>query len=147
VLPAGLALTLLGLGVYVAVFFRHLPAGVIETADAGPIEAAAAARGALVAAMVLGGQVVILALRAPATAAMVGRTPADRGRHAALALAMLGAYVAVQLFPVTRRFFDLVPLDATEFLLIGAAVSLWAALLGWTWRARLLERFLGVRLG
>jgi cation-transporting ATPase E len=147
VVPAGLGLTLLGLGVYVAAFFTQLPVGPIDATDAGAFEAAAVARSTLAAAMVLGGQVVILALRAPATAAMVGGATADRGRHAALALAMLAAYVVVQLFPITRRFFDLVPLDATEYLLIGASVILWAIALGWTWRARLLERYFGVQPG
>lgn len=48
--------------------------------------------------------------------------------------------------PFLRSFFELAPLDLIHYLGIGLVAILWALALRFTWRHRLLDRFLGVEI-
>jgi hypothetical protein len=122
--------------------------GALDMVDDSATNAAASiARSALVTTMVLGGLALILFLRASTATRFADGNPGGKVRLTGLVLAMFALYLVVHVLPFTRTFFDVVLLDATEYALIGVAVLAWAVLIWWTWRARLLERFLGVRLG
>jgi len=70
------------------------------------------------------------------------RRRADGLRSAALAAAMLVAYLVVLATPALQTFFDLAPLAPGALGGIGVATGILLLLLWGTWRARLLERFL-----
>jgi cation-transporting ATPase E len=61
-----------------------------------------------------------------------------------LALVLLGVYLLVVLVPDARRFFQLMPLNAPTFALLLGLSVVWMLVLRFTWRHRLLERFLNI---
>jgi cation-transporting ATPase E len=63
-----------------------------------------------------------------------------------LALGMLAAYVVILAIDAPREFFGLHLLGFWDYVGIFAVVCVWAMALRFIWRARLLDRFLGVRL-
>ncbi|HEY6959378.1 MAG TPA: hypothetical protein VI814_11185, partial [Candidatus Limnocylindria bacterium] len=72
--------------------------------------------------------------------------PARSGmRRAALAIAMLAAYVAVLATPAARTIFDLVPPSVPEVALVAGAGAAWIVALRWLLRVRALDAALGVR--
>jgi cation-transporting ATPase E len=79
----------------------------------------------------------------PPTPAWVGGDELSSDwRPTLLALAMLALLGVTMWTPALRHFFELSLLRASDWLLIGAAVILWAIVLRWTWRINLLERLL-----
>jgi cation-transporting P-type ATPase E len=79
----------------------------------------------------------------PPTRAWVGGNglSGDR-RPLLLALGLLLGYSAMLAIAPLRGFFELAPLEMSDYLLIGIVAGSWAVFLRWTWRMRLLERFL-----
>jgi cation-transporting ATPase E len=67
-------------------------------------------------------------------------------RPTALAGALFLAFAILLAIQPLRSFFGLVPLDLTTYLAIAGMVAVWALVLRFSWRARLLDRFLGVDL-
>jgi len=63
-----------------------------------------------------------------------------------LAVALFLAFLALLAIPALRSFFGLIPLGLPTYLSIAMIVGVWTVLVRLTWRARLLERFLGVDL-
>ena len=63
-------------------------------------------------------------------------------RPTVLALGMLALYAAITFLPPLRAFFELTPLRALDYLLLGATAIGWALLMRLIWRTRLLERLL-----
>lgn len=146
VVPAALLLLLLALGVYVAVFVRHVPAGVEMSDDRALDAATRVARSALTTVMILGGLVMIPFLRSPTQEGSDDGAPSGKWRRALLALTMLIGYIIMLSIPRMRAFFDVAPLHRAEYAAIGGAVAGWALLLWWVWRSRALERFVGIDL-
>lgn len=56
----------------------------------------------------------------------------------------MGAFVVVLTVPPLGKAFDIASLGGVDDLLIEAAVIVWAVVLRWVWRTRLMERFLGL---
>jgi cation-transporting ATPase E len=61
-----------------------------------------------------------------------------------LAVGLLLGYGGLLAIAPLGQFFELTRLTARGYLLIALAALIWAVLLRWIWRARLLERFLQV---
>lgn len=101
---------------------------------------------AMTTMQVFGGSLLLPFLKPP-TAAWVGGEPLSRDRRYTIlaALAIL-AYLVILSVPFLRSFFELAPLDLIHYLGIGLVAILWALALRFTWRQRLLDRFLGVQI-
>ncbi len=63
-------------------------------------------------------------------------------RPSALALGMLVLYAAFTALPALRAFFELTPLRALDYLLLGAVSVVWALVTRTIWRTRFMERLL-----
>ncbi|PSB21993.1 hypothetical protein C7B65_00830 [Phormidesmis priestleyi ULC007] len=55
-------------------------------------------------------------------------------------------YGLILAVPFLRNFFELYPLDLIHYLGIGLVALIWALVVRFTWRNRLLDRFLGVKI-
>lgn len=61
-----------------------------------------------------------------------------------LALGLLAVYIVFLAVPSLSASFDFAPLTIWSHLAIGGAVILWALVLRWTWRSRLVERYFSI---
>jgi cation-transporting ATPase E len=130
VAPAGWSLALVGLIFYLAYL---VVSGSAELAQS-----------ALTALSVFSGIGLLLFASPPSR----GRADPDAvhggARSVALACILLVGFVWVALHPDASRFFDLAPLSEADLAVAAIVATLWAGALRWIWRARLLERLLGV---
>jgi cation-transporting ATPase E len=103
------------------------------------------AQTALVTFLVLSGLLLVVFV-APPTAWWTGAATlrGDR-RPAALAVSLMVTFVVVSVTPPLRALFALSPLGLMEIGLVAAALGAWLLLVRWTWRQRLLARFVGAR--
>uniref|UniRef100_B8HWM1 ATPase, P-type (Transporting), HAD superfamily, subfamily IC n=1 Tax=Cyanothece sp. (strain PCC 7425 / ATCC 29141) TaxID=395961 RepID=B8HWM1_CYAP4 len=131
VLPATLTLFIVTMAVYV---------GYRITANQ------AVAQSALTTTAVLSGLLLIPFAEPPTRFWVGGSSLSGDWRPTLLALAMLGLFIGVMANPMLRHFFELVLLDERDYVVIVALVTLWAIALRFTWRQRLLDRFLNVDL-
>lgn len=102
------------------------------------------ARTALTTITVVCGLMLILFVEPPTSAWVGGDELSGDWRPTILALAMLAFYGLIMLVPALREAFELVPLRARDYAFIGAAVLVWAPILRYAWRRRLLTRWLGI---
>jgi cation-transporting ATPase E len=102
------------------------------------------ARTALTTAMVFCGLVLIPFVEPPTQGWVAGDELSGDWRPSALALGLLAGYGGVMAVPTVRNAFELVSLPLADYALITFVVLLWALLLRFTWRQRLLERLLQV---
>jgi cation-transporting ATPase E len=100
------------------------------------------ARTALTTAMVFCGLVLIPFVEPPTQGWVAGDELSGDWRPSALALGLLAGYCGVMAVPAVRNAFELVSLPLTDYALITFVVLLWALLLRFIWRHRLLERLL-----
>jgi cation-transporting ATPase E len=106
----------------------------------------AIAQSALTTLTVLCGLLLVPFVVPPTPAWVGGNALAGDWRPSILVLLLLGAYTVILAYAPLRAFFDLLPLAATDYALLAAVAATWAYLLRFTWRQRLLDRFLGVDL-
>jgi cation-transporting ATPase E len=96
---------------------------------------------------VLGGLLLIPFAEPPTRFWSAGDELSGDWRPTLLALALLAACVAILRIDALRAFFELAPLRAIDYAIIAGVAVAWAYLLRFTWRKRLLDRFLSVDLG
>jgi cation-transporting ATPase E len=96
---------------------------------------------------VLCGLVLIPFVEPPTPGWIGGDVLSGDWRPTLLALGMLGLYVVVVAVPPLRAFFELTLLAWCDYLLIGMAVVIWAVVLRYIWRVRLVERWLDRGVG
>ncbi|MBR8837778.1 MAG: HAD-IC family P-type ATPase [Stigonema ocellatum SAG 48.90 = DSM 106950] len=130
VLPSGLTLFLVAIAVYVGYLFKSNNQMIAQSA--------------LTNVAVLCGLLLIVFVEPPTKALVRGTPSSGDWRPTILAVFMLGVYVTIIAIPRLRRFFELVLLDKSDYILIGGIVILWGFFLRFIWRYRLLERFLSV---
>jgi cation-transporting ATPase E len=132
VLPAALTMALAGLGVYLYVLLTDYSDEMAQTA--------------LTILAVLCG-LVLLAFVEPPIRWLEG-AERSRGdwRPTLLAGGLFLVFVGILAFEPLRAFLGLVSLPARTYGVIGLTVVAWAVILCFTWRTRLLERFLGIDL-
>ena len=110
-------------------------------------EAQRFAQTALITMQVFGGVLLLLFLKPP-TPAWVGGEPLHRDwRYTILAGMVLIIYLLILAVPFLREAFELYPLDLIHQLGIGLIALIWALMLRFIWRTRLLDRFLGIKIG
>ena len=89
--------------------------------------------------------------RQPEIARVPGHVLADRfsgdWRPTILAILSMILYLAILVDPGLRQFFELEALSWWDCALIGGLAAIWAYLLRWIWRRRILERFLNTDFG
>ena len=104
------------------------------------------ARTALTTTTVLCGLALIPFVEPPTPAWVGGDELSGDRRPTLLALVMLALYGVVMWAPSLRESFELVPLRATDWLMIGATVVAWGVALRFAWRRQLFPRWLGISL-
>ncbi|HEU4673390.1 MAG TPA: HAD-IC family P-type ATPase [Candidatus Limnocylindrales bacterium] len=108
------------------------------------IDPVATARSALTAFLVLSGIGLVLFAAPPhPSLAVIEAASADR-RVWLLVFGLAAGFGAVLMTPSLRAIFDLDPLPPEIGLLVAGAVGLWAVVLSFTWRRRLVDRFIGI---
>jgi cation-transporting ATPase E len=100
------------------------------------------ARTALTTATVFCGLLLIPFVEPPTQFWVAGDELSGDWRPTILAVGMLGLYACVMAIGPLREFFELTLLRASDYVLIGLVVMLWALLLRLIWRHRLMERLL-----
>jgi cation-transporting ATPase E len=105
------------------------------------------ARTALTTVTILCGLTLIPFVEPPTEAWVGGDVLSGDWRPTLLAAGMLGLYGVVIAVQPLRAFFELTLLRPWDYLLLGAVVVVWALLLRFIWRARLLERLLALETG
>jgi cation-transporting ATPase E len=131
--PAAFTVSVMALAVYLAYL-----------AMTGNLEIA---RTALTTVTILCGLTLIPFVEPPTEAWVGGDVLSGDWRPTLLAAGMLGLYGVVIAIQPLRAFFELTLLRPWDYLLLGAVVVVWALLLRFIWRARLLERLLALETG
>jgi cation-transporting ATPase E len=145
VLPAAVTLALVELGTHLFAFLS-VASALTPTVGAtlARSQAILVAQSAVTSVGILGGLLLIVFVEPPSPAWVGGdRLSSDR-RPSLLALGLGLLYGFILAVPGLRAFFTLYPLNVTMWLLLVATIALWALVLRWLWRTRLVERFLGV---
>ncbi|MCU0526037.1 MAG: HAD-IC family P-type ATPase [Elainella sp. Prado103] len=101
---------------------------------------------ALLTMQVLGGLLLLPFLKPPTSVWVGGASLSRDRRYLILAGVALLAYIAILAVPSLRQFFDLYPLNLTDYLGIGFVACVWAFVVRWIWRNALLDRFLGIKI-
>ncbi|NJL47987.1 MAG: HAD-IC family P-type ATPase [Leptolyngbyaceae cyanobacterium SM2_5_2] len=108
------------------------------------IRAQRIAETALVTMQIFGGLLLLPFLKPP-TRTWVGGAPLSRDwRFTILAVVLMLAYGVIVTVPGLRNFFEIYPLQSHEYAGIVGLAIIWAVVLRFTWRRRLLDRFLGI---
>jgi cation-transporting P-type ATPase E len=149
VLPAVLTMSLFGVGVYVSTLVLN-SGGLVasvggDSADA-LVRATPVAQSALTTFSVLCALLLIVFVEPPTPAWTGGDVFSGDWKPSIMAAGLFFAYVLIIAYDPLRQFFELAPLAIVDYLLISLAVAAWAFTARLVWRARLLDRFLGVDL-
>jgi cation-transporting ATPase E len=142
ILPAGLTISLFGLGVFLINFIP-----VYRSSHNPEIAALGIPQTATTAFTLLCGLILIIFVEPPIKTMVGGDRLSGDWRPTILAVLSMVLYIVVLLSPWLRRFFELEPLSWWEYTLIGGLAVIWAFLLRWIWRKRILERFLDTDFG
>lgn len=152
VLPPGLTLGLAGLGVFMG--YQVLPAiltgkfslnrGIdLETAGI-PLNIA---QSALTSFSIFCGLLLILFVEPPTRFWVGGDTLSRDRRPLYLVLLLFTVYGLVLAVPALRGFFELAPLSGWAYLILLGLAGLWALLVRWLWRSRILDRYISLDYG
>jgi cation-transporting P-type ATPase E len=136
VLPAGITLFILGLGMYVAYLL------VDSSADALGL-----ARTVLTTLTTFGGLLLILFAEPPTR--FWTTAPDDHigdWRPTLVAFVLGIVYIIIMLIPGLRDFFELTPLRLADYAIITIALFVWIFILRYIWRAHVFERFLRLKV-
>jgi cation-transporting P-type ATPase E len=168
ILPAGVSLAVVGVGLYllyyVSVFTAsagtstiHLESlssdqiSALETtrgmsihdiAMAAQNDAQTIARTVLTTVTTIGGLLLIVFVEPPTRFWTAGDVVSGDWRPTIMAGILLAIYIAIMLVPGLRDFFELAALDARDWAVIAVTVAVWTLAVRFIWQARLFDRFL-----
>ncbi|GAB4451156.1 MAG: HAD-IC family P-type ATPase [Anaerolineae bacterium] len=115
----------------------------IDSQDAYAFEVASVtARTVLTTFTIITGIVLVVFVEPPTPFFVGGDALSPDKRPTILAGCLLLAFVAIMLIEPVRDFFELILLSPADYAIIGVVTVIWALVLRYLWRARLLERFL-----
>jgi len=134
VLPASLTLALAGLAAYLFV------------ALTSPVDGFTRAQTALTVMAVPCGLLLLPFVAPPTRLWEGGNSLSGDWRPTILAAGLFASFVMLLGIQPLRSFFGLTSLTGSDYAVIALIVVVWAAVLRFTWRARLLDRFLGIDL-
>jgi len=150
VLPASLTLGLMALGVYLLYFFFAAETIVVRQllveVPPMPVNPRIVAQGVVTSFTVFCGLLLVLFAEPPTRFWTGGSQLSGDRRPLWLALFLLSAYLTILAVPNFRTFFELVTISLADYLFIVTMTLLWAAIIRFTWRRRLLERYLSIKL-
>ena len=104
-------------------------------------------RSAVTTVSILCGLVLVLFAAPPTPRWTGGEENVSGWPSVALVVPLLGAFAWVVTSAERSAFFDLGALQTIDLLVVTAACAVWAVVLRWMWRERLLERALGIGSG
>ena len=146
VLPAAISISLIALLGYLVLFmnaFGDLSDAASGMADALLVtQAQSIAQTGLTTITVLCGLLLLPFVQPPIKFFVGGDMLSRDWRPTILAAVEAAAYLLLLTVPALQPLFNLTPLTPRELVLIFAAVIIWMILLRFTWRTRLLERFI-----
>jgi cation-transporting ATPase E len=129
-----------------AVFLLHfVPA--YEASRNPDLAALGVPQTATTAFTILCGLMLIIFVEPPVKSLVGGDRLSGDWRPTILAILSMALYLVVLLSPWLRHFFELEPLSWWDYVLIGGSATVWAFLLRWIWRRRILDRFLDTDFG
>ncbi|MDQ3905344.1 MAG: haloacid dehalogenase, partial [Actinomycetota bacterium] len=146
--PAGLAVTLVGLLLFVGyildVFDLVADGSVtIEEVNATLKDALPRAQTLLTYFLTVCGLLLVLFVEPPSRFwAGHDELSGDR-RPTWLAITLLVGLLVIAFVPTLSELFDLRPIALLDMAVVGVAAAVWVFLVRWAWNRRLLERFLG----
>jgi cation-transporting ATPase E len=150
VLPASLTMSIFGLIVFAGFFFQSYAQFFIANPQLREHElillAQPAAQTALTSFSILCALLLIVFTVPPTRFFAAGNPISKDWRPTFLALGLLAVYFVFLLVPSLSAGFDFLPLTLLDHLLIFLAVAAWTMALRWTWRWRLVDRFLSTDL-
>ena len=146
VLPAAISISLVALLGYVVLFlnaFGSLSDAASGMSDALLVtQAQAIAQTGLTTITVFCGLLLLSFVQPPIKFFVGGDVLSRDWRPTILAAILGGAYLLLLTVPVLQPLFNLAPLTVQEMGLIALAVAIWMLVLRFTWRMRLLEKFI-----
>jgi cation-transporting ATPase E len=147
VVPAAALSSLAGLAVlygtlFLQVGFTNMVAG--DFTDAALASAVKMSQTNVTSFLVFAGLVLVVFVEPPVRLLAVIEPRTDDRRPALMAIFLGVVYLVMLAIPAGRAIFSLQAPDLAGLTIAAVAVAGWAALLAFTWRHRLVERFLGV---
>ncbi|HEV2124541.1 MAG TPA: HAD-IC family P-type ATPase [Chloroflexota bacterium] len=110
-----------------------------------PVQRQALAQTALTVVSIFAGLLLIVLVEPPAPGWTGGDPPHSDRRPALLALLLLLVFLAILAVPELRAFFDLEALTLVDYAVLALVAGMWALIVHWSWRTRLLDRIVGTR--
>ena len=147
--PAGLAVTLVGLllfvGYSIPVFdlFANGSA-TVEEANAALKDTLPRAQTVLTYFLAVCGLLLVIFIEPPSRFWAGGDKFSGDRRPTWLTIALLVGLLAIAFVPGLSELFDLRPIALPDMAVVGVAAAVWMFLVRWAWKHRLLERFLGI---
>ncbi|MCA1728353.1 MAG: cation-translocating P-type ATPase [Actinobacteria bacterium] len=147
--PAGLAVTLVGLLIFVgySIPFFDLATGssaTVEEANAALTATLPRAQTVLTYFLAVCGLLLVIFIEPPSRFWAGGDKFSGDRRPTWLTIALLVGLLAIALVPGLSELFDLRPITLPDMAVVGVAAAVWMFLVRWAWKHRLLERFLGI---
>jgi cation-transporting ATPase E len=146
--PAGLAVTLVGLLLFVGYtipLFDLAADGSVTIAELNTAleDALPRAQTLLTYFLTVCGLLLVLFVEPPSRFWAVGNELSGDRRPTWLTVALLVGLLLIAFVPALSQLFDLRPITPLDMVVVGAAAAVWVFLVRWAWNQRWLERFLG----
>ena len=147
--PAGLAVTLVGLLIFVGYSIPVFDlfangSATVEEANAALTATLPRAQTVLTYFLAVCGLLLVIFIEPPSRFWAGGDKFSGDRRPTWLTIALLVGLLAIAFVPGLSELFDLRPIALPDMAVVGVAAAVWMFLVRWAWKHRLLERFLGI---
>ena len=147
--PAGLAVTLVGLLIFVGYSIPVFDlfangSATVEEANAALTATLPRAQTVLTYFLAVCGLLLVIFIEPPSRFWAGGDKFSGDRRPTWLTIALLVGLLAIAFVPGLSELFDLRPIALPDMAVVGVAAAVWMLLVRWAWKNRLLERFLGI---
>jgi cation-transporting ATPase E len=147
--PAGLAVTLVGLLLFVGYIlpvFDLLADGsvTIDEANAALKDTLPWAQTLLTYFLTVCGLLLVMFVEPPSRFWAGSDEPSSDHRPTWLTIALLIGVLLIAFVPALSELFDLRPVEPLDMVVVGVAAAVWVFLVRWAWNRHWLERFLGI---
>ena len=147
--PAGLAVTLVGLLIFVGYSIPVFDlfangSATVEEANAALTATLPRAQTVLTYFLAVCGLLLVIFIEPPSRFWAGGDKFSGDRRPTWLTIALLVGLLAIAFVPGLSELFDLRPIALPDMAVVGVAAAVWMFLVRWAWKHRFLERFLGI---